>query len=516
MRIKELACAPTLGETMQEILDQIMAVVSMYAPRVLGALAILVVGWLIALAIAAVVRRVLRGTGLNDRLPNWLGSGGAGGKSDPAAGLAKLTFYILMLFVIIATFQVLGLTVITEPLNALLTELFKFAPKILGGAALLLVAFLIATGVRALLKRVLVAADVDGRLGSGAGVEVEAGQPIAHSLAETAFWLILLLFLPAVLGALEMRGLLAPVEGMISSLVGFLPNLLAAAVIFAVGWFVARIVQRVVSGLLSAAGADDLAAKTGLNGSLRISNLVGNVVYALILIPVAVAALNALKLDAVTAPASRMLDMIMGALPQVFAAALILGLSHVVGKLVAGLVSNLLAGIGFDRLPVILGLISSDTEQPSAAPSRWAGVAVHVAIMLFAVTEAAGQLSFTAVGDLSARFLVFAGQVGMGLIILVVGMLLANVAASAVRGTGRPQSSTLATVVRLAVLVLTGAMALREMGFAEDIVNLAFGLLLGAVAVAAALAFGIGGREVAARQLDTWQKGLAKGKDRIE
>ncbi len=498
---------------MNEILDKAMPVISTYAPRILAALAILIIGWLVALAISAGVRRLLHRTGLNDRLPGWLSNGGTG---NAAAGLAKLVFYILMLFVIIATFQALGLTVITEPLNALLTELFEYAPQILGGAVLLLVAFVLATGVRALLSRVLISADFDGRLGRGAGVDADEKNPIAHSLAETAYWLILLLFLPAILGALGMQGLLAPVEGMISSLVGFLPNLLAAAVIFAVGWFVARIVQRVITGLLAASGTDDLAAKAGLSGSLRISNLVGSVVYALILIPVAVAALNALQLDAVTAPASRMLEIILGALPLVFSAALILGLSHVVGKLVAGLVSNLLAGIGFDRLPAMLGIASASTNKTTNTPSRWAGVAVHVAIMLFAVTEAAGQLQFTAVSDLSARFLVLAGQVGMGLIILVVGMLLANVAAGAVRGTGRPQSAILATVVRLAVLVMTGAMALREMGFAEDIVNLAFGLLLGAVAVAAALAFGIGGREVAARQLSDWHKGLAEGKDPVE
>jgi hypothetical protein len=487
---------------MNEILEQIVAAVSQYAPRVLAALAVLVVGWLIALAISAGVRSVLRRTGLNDRLPRWLASSDT---NDAAAGLAKFTFYILMLFVLVATFQVLGLTMVTEPLNSLLNQLFAYAPQILGGAALLIVALLLATGVRSLLSRVLVGADVDGRLGRGAGTALKDGHPIARSLAETAYWLILLLFLPAILGALGMRGLLAPVEGMIASLVGFLPNLLAATVIFAVGWFVARIVQRVVSGLLAAAGTDGLATKTGLDESVRISHLMGGVVYALILIPVAVAALNALQLDAVTAPASRMLEMILGALPQIFAAALILGLSHVVGKLVAGLVTNVLSGIGFDRLPAAMGIVPA--AKVSSGPSRWLGAAVHVAIMLFAVAEAAGQLNFTAVSDLSARFLVFVGQIGMGLIILVGGMLLANVAAGAVRGTGRPQSATLATVARIAVLVLTGAMALREMGFAEDIVNLTFGLLLGAVAVAAALAFGIGGRDTAAQQLSHWRKG---------
>ncbi len=485
---------------MNEILEQIVAAVSMYAPRILAALAVLVVGWLIALAVAAVVRKVLQRTSLADRLPGWLPGDSA---SDAAAGLAKVVFYFLMLFVLVATFQALGLTVVTEPINALLSQLFAYAPQILGGAVLLLVAVLLATGVRALLTKVLVSGDVDGRLGRGAGTDTADGHPIARTLAETAYWLILLLFLPAVLGALGMRGLLAPVEGMTATLVGFLPNLLAAAVIFVVGWFVARIVQRVVSGLLAAAGADGLATKSGLDQSLRISTLVGTIVYALILIPVAVAALNALQLEAVTEPASRMLAMILGALPQVFAAALILGLSYVVGRLVAGLVTNLLSGVGFDRLPAAIGLVPA--EKMTGEPSRWAGIAVQIGIMLFAVTEAAGQLHFTAIGELSTRFLVFAGQIGMGLIILVVGMLLANVAGSAVRGTNRPQSAVLATVTRTAVLVLTGAMALREMGFAEDIVNLTFGLLLGAVAVAAALAFGIGGRETAARQLKQWQ-----------
>jgi hypothetical protein len=66
----------------------------------------------------------------------------------------------------------------------------------------------------------------------------------------------------------------------------------------------------------------------------------------------------------------------------------------------------------------------------------------------------------------------------------------------------------LALAGRIAILVLSGAMALRQMGLANEIVNLAFGLLLGAIAVAVALAFGLGGRDIAARQLERWQKSL--------
>jgi hypothetical protein len=57
---------------------------------------------------------------------------------------------------------------------------------------------------------------------------------------------------------------------------------------------------------------------------------------------------------------------------------------------------------------------------------------------------------------------------------------------------------------RVSILVLAGAMALGQMGVASDIINLAFGLLIGAIAVAVALAFGLGGREIAGRELDKW------------
>jgi hypothetical protein len=58
------------------------------------------------------------------------------------------------------------------------------------------------------------------------------------------------------------------------------------------------------------------------------------------------------------------------------------------------------------------------------------------------------------------------------------------------------------------ILVLPGAMALRRMGLANEIINLAFGLLLGAIAVAVALAFGLGGRELAGHQLEEWRQSV--------
>jgi len=180
--------------------------------------------------------------------------------------------------------------------------------------------------VKSLLANLLTGMEIGRRLRSGAAdVDVTVSEPtLARTPAETAYWLIPLLFLPAIHGAFGPAGMLSPVEGMVSSLVGFLPNLLAAAVMLAVGWFAARIVQRVASGLLSAVGVDRLSERVGLASALGetpFAKVIGTVICALILVPVILGALNALALEAVTAPASRMLDAPIGSVPHLFAGA---------------------------------------------------------------------------------------------------------------------------------------------------------------------------------------------------
>jgi hypothetical protein len=77
-----------------------------------------------------------------------------------------------------------------------------------------------------------------------------------------------------------------------------------------------------------------------------------------------------------------------------------------------------------------------------------------------------------------------------------------------VKASEAAQAGLLAMAARISILVLAGAMALRQMGLANEIINLAFGLLLGAIAVAAALAFGLGGREIAAREVERWLQSI--------
>jgi hypothetical protein len=128
--------------------------------------------------------------------------------------------------------------------------------------------------------------------------------------------------------------------------------------------------------------------------------------------------------------------------------------------------------------------------------------------MLFAAIEASRLLGFVLLADLVSEFTAFAGQVVLGLIIFAIGLYLANLAAKTVQASGAAQAGWLAMAARVSILVLAGAMALRQMGLANEIINLAFGLLLGAIAVAMALAFGLGGREAAAREVEGWLQSI--------
>lgn len=494
---------------LEQWLDRSSNLVGDYLPNLVGALVILVLGWIVALIAAAIVRGVLHRTTIENRFAERIfGDRAAAMPIERYCGTG--VFWLVMLFVLVAFFDALRLRVVTEPLNALLAQLSAFAPRLLGALLLLVAAALLAALLRRIVGASLVAARADERLGTG------EGHPIAASLSEVVYWMVWLLFLPVILSTLALTGLLAPVQTLLNKALAFLPNLLAAALALVVGWFVAHLVRRIVTNLLAATGADRLGQQTGVSqalGQTSISRAVGTVVYVLILIPVAIAALNALQIEAVTGPASNMLNSLLAAVPAVFAATIVLVLSYMVGRVVADLISHALDAAGFDRALAAVGLTGqSGTPAPGRAPSAIVGQLALAGILLFAAIEAAGLLGFTALQALLSSFVVLAGHVILGLAVFAIGLYLAGLAARAIKASGVTNAGLLANAARVAIIVLTGAMALRQMGLANEIVNLAFGHVVGAVAVAAAIAFGLGARETAGRQVEEWVRAYRSGR----
>jgi hypothetical protein len=158
--------------------------------------------------------------------------------------------------------------------------------------------------------------------------------------------------------------------------------------------------------------------------------------------------------------------------------------------------------MGFDQLPEKVGLAQAFRGETS--PSELVGKVLVFFIMLFAVVEASNRLGFGQMAELVSTMIAFGGQLLLGIAIIGVGIWISNLAREAIRRVGGDGSAAVANFARIAILGIVIAMGLRAMGLADDIVNMAFGLTLGAVAVAVALSFGLGGREAAGRQMEHW------------
>jgi hypothetical protein len=129
---------------------------------------------------------------------------------------------------------------------------------------------------------------------------------------------------------------------------------------------------------------------------------------------------------------------------------------------------------------------------------------VLVGILLFATVAATNVLNIPALSLIVTGLLVVSGKILAGLAVFAVGLYFANLAYTLITSSGTPQSQILGQTARIAIIAFISAMALQQMGIASDIVNLAFGLLLGAIAVATAIAFGLGSRDVAGEQVRQW------------
>ncbi len=439
--------------TWSEVSGQVSDLAANYLPQVIAALLILILGWLAALVISKLLGAAVQRLRLG-RVTQSLVGEDAPAVPEMGHRVATGTFYLLMLFVLVAFFQALELTVVTEPLNAFLIQVFTYAPRIIGAAVLLFIAWLVATGVRFMIRKVLTATKIDSRLTRETGVEEDHELPLTNTVSEAIYWLVYLLFLPAILDALAVPGLIAPVQDMVQQILGFLPNLFGAAVILGIGWVVARIVQRVVTNLLVAAGMDRLSDRVGLErmmGENKLSGVLGLAVYILILVPVIVGALNALEIEAVTQPASEMLNRILSALPGIFAAVLVVGVAYVVARVVSGLVTNVLAGIGFDTLPSRLGL-AARTAEGRRTPSEIAGTVLLVAIVLFATMQALPMVGFELMANMLADFLTYASNVFIGLVIFGFGLFFGKWVADLIVDSNIGNARLLAMVSRAAGL----------------------------------------------------------------
>ncbi|MCG3860013.1 mechanosensitive ion channel [Psychrobacter sp. Ps5] len=466
---------------------------------IIGAILIFIIGWLVALGIAALVRGVLSKVNLNQRMNS------STGKSYDLEGIiSKIVFWFIFIIAISGALSQLNLNSISAPFANMVNQVLTFIPNLIAAIAVGVIGWVIATVARTAINAALAKTSMDERLSAKAGVK-----PMSNTIADMVYWFILLVVLTMVLGQLELDGLFAPLTNMVDKIFSFIPNILIAGVVFVVGYIIAKVVRGIVTNLVSTFDVQKLASKAGLSEQNSLPNIAGSLAFLVVIIPTIIAALNALKIDVIARPATNMLNKIMEALPNIFMAAAILIVTFYVVRMVANIIKGLIENTQINQLPAKVGLQETMGDKKV---SDLVSYAIIFFAMLFAAIAAADLLGFEPISAIIAMFIAFGANIILGAIILFIGFWLANIIAGVVERSEQG-SQFLANIVRVLIMGLVLAMGLKAMGIADSIVNLAFGLTLGAVAVAFALSFGLGGQEAAARFLRKMQDKMDRERD---
>lgn len=358
------------------------------------------------------------------------------------------------------------------------------------------------------------------------------GAGLGSSLGSITSMIVWLLGLIVVLGIFQLSQVLSPVVVMLESALGYLPNIIGAVFVFIIGLTIAKIVRALIRTALGAVDFGKLlgTAQSGLDratggvtgdrpaapqqqgapgqapqqGSAqpsqpsKVPEILSQVVFALIMIVVSIAALQILGIASISEPASAMLTAVFTAIPNIIAAVALVGIGVLIARFVSGLFRPLLESSGVDSWLTKQEILP---QGSSVVPTVLR--VVEIAVVLFFAVMGAQVLGFPQITSFLSEILALGGNVLFGGAIIAAGFFLAAI-------IGKILSGTVSTVVRWAVIILFTAMGLQSMGVADSIIEMAFGALVIGGAAAAVLAFGLGGRDAAARQLEKLERAKAE------
>jgi hypothetical protein len=198
------------------------------------------------------------------------------------------------------------------------------------------------------------------------------------------------------------------------------------------------------------------------------------------------------------------LDALIGFLPNILGFLLILLVGYVIAKVVKGIVARVLDKVGLDRT-----LHQSDAGRyvervsPGASPARLIGAVAFWFIFLFAISAAIGALKIPALSSFIADVQAFLPNIIVALLIFVIAGALAGAVGAAVHTLmgDTPTGRIVRAIAPALIMAIALFMVLDQLRIAPQIVTITYAALLGMLALAGALAFGLGGRDVAAQLL---------------
>ena len=386
--------------------------------------------------------------------------------------------------------------------NDIVASFERYGPNVLY-AILILVGFIIA----AYIVRWIIAKAVDAT-GFAKKANAESRKDVkslGSSLATAAFWVIILVGVVQALTQLGLNQVTDPLNGMLQEIFDYLPRIIGAILIFSIFAIVAGIVHKAVKAVL--VFADPVPKRVGLaDADVDISGITAIVLSSIVLIFGGIAALEALQITAISEPAIEMLQEILTFIPNVVAAVLLLTIFVVIARFTAALIERTLPATGLNTAISQLGLLKG--ASPSLTASKIVANLAMFFIILLGLIAALRALNMEAVTNAMYVVLDMGASIVFGAVIIFAGVFIANLVTNAMDSAGSGSSDVTAKIVKWIIIILAVILGVSRMGLDPQngafVLDAARILLIGA-AVGLALAFGLGGREWAARQLEKWR-----------
>lgn len=398
----------------------------------------------------------------------------------------------------------------TNIIDSLFYPLLSALPGVIRMLVLVIIAFSLASLLRKLTLSGLNKIQFSQKLQEWGVIKpVDNGQSLIKTLGQLVYFLVILFFLPSILSGLNISSTVDPISSMFEKFFAFIPNMIAAGLILFVGTFFCNFIKSLLVAFLERLDIDTWYAKVTGQEKLPIDtkqliSVLATVVYVLIFIPILTLALETLGITSISQPIVTILNQVIGILPHVLVALVLIAVGSFVAKLIGNLLENLLETAGINAYSKYLFTKEEANFELSAIITQ----VVRAIIIVFFFIQAIQVLNLEVFNAVGSALLGYLPSLISAVAIVILAIIASNLVANFLQKV--TDSPLVITIVRYLMIVFAVFMALDQLKFAQHIVQSTFTIILGALAVAFALAFGLGGREFAARQLEKFEKKINK------
>ncbi|MEC5126979.1 mechanosensitive ion channel [Verrucomicrobiales bacterium BCK34] len=346
---------------------------------------------------------------------------------------------------------------------------------------IIIIGYFVSKLIAGLVRKLLSKTSIDDRLAKLLGQDCDGCE---KGVSKFVFYLLMLFVVVFALNSAGKGDAVEPLQNILDQIIGFIPGVIAAAVIGFVGWILATLAKNILEGVLTASKVDE---RLGLGENKPITSSVGLVAFFGIILLMLPPALDALKMTEISEPIGSMIGDIFDYIPFLFSGLIIFAITYLIATIVQKVLSNILGSIGVDGILQKLGYNGGDliAGKPLSLILSYIAMAT---ILVTGSAQAIDALQLDFISSLSSGFVDGYFNILVAVIIIFAGVYIANIVGQLIE----PKSEFWAKVSRIAILVFLGAVALQKANI-SSLTNETFQFAITATIIAAAFAAGVGG-----------------------